>query len=111
MLADGSLIAKGLDMRTAYAIDILNHYDCGFCYTDGTPMPAVDIAEAVQMAVEAIELVEKNKQTVGDSEDAYNRGMYDGMLLLREKICSKEYWTINQLIDEWKSKQAKAVGK
>lgn len=35
-------------------------------------------------------------------EQRYKKGLYDGMLLLRERLIDKGYWALNQTIDEWK---------
>lgn len=42
-------------MTRAEAIKILNKYDLNFCDIDGNPIPPQDLAEAFDMAIEALE--------------------------------------------------------
>ena len=42
-------------MNKAEAIKILNNYDLNFCDIDGNPIPPQDLAEACDMAIEALE--------------------------------------------------------
>lgn len=42
-------------MTRQEAIKILNKYDLNFCDIDGNPIPPQDLAEAVYMAVQALE--------------------------------------------------------
>ena len=42
-------------MTREEAIKILNKYDLNFCDIDGNPIPPQDLAEAVYMAVQALE--------------------------------------------------------
>lgn len=42
-------------MTKQEAIKILNKYDLNFCDIDGNPIPPQDLAEAVYMAVQALE--------------------------------------------------------
>ena len=42
-------------MTREEAIKILNNYDLNFCDIDGNPIPPQDLAEACDMAIEALE--------------------------------------------------------
>lgn len=61
-------------MTRKEAIKILNKYDLNFCDIDGNPIPPQDLAEAFDMAIEALEHDKKEiinmKSVFNLSEDA-----------------------------------------
>lgn len=48
-------------MRNKKAIEILNRYDTNFCHGDGRPIPAEQIADAIDIAVSALEQQDRER--------------------------------------------------
>lgn len=88
-------------MTREQAIKILNKYDLNFCDINGNPIPPQDLAEAVYMAVQALEqepkwipVTEKLPEAgeyVGDVAKYYLvQNEYGDMLVAR--YTHSEYW-------------------
>lgn len=52
-------------MNKTEAIKILDKYDLNFCDIDGNPIPPQDLAEAFDMAIEALEQEPKTGHWIG----------------------------------------------
>ena len=55
-------------MTRKEAIKILNKYDLNFCDIDGNPIPPQDLAEAFDMAIEALEQEKKRGKWIPVTE-------------------------------------------
>lgn len=53
-------------MTREEAIEILNKYDLSFCDIDGNPIPPQDVAEACDMAIEALQQEPKRGKWIDD---------------------------------------------
>ena len=55
-------------MTREQAIKILNKYDLNFCDIDGNPIPPQDLAEAVYMAIKALQHLSLPRIIIGQGE-------------------------------------------
>lgn len=51
-------------MTKQEAIKILNKYDLNFCDIDGNPIPPQDLAEAFDMAIEALQHEQERREDI-----------------------------------------------